>query len=537
MANSAIVPPKTPLIDPRTGLMAREWYLFFLTVSSLTTMNGSTLSIDDLAVSPIANAYDAAAALVQQAMVGPASIVDDSQGDPLAFCAPSPAAFLTGNQVIALSGDVSGSGTTSIVTTLATVASAGTYTKVTVNAKGLTTSGSQAAASDLSNGTTGSGAIVLATSPVLTTPNIGTPSAGTLTSCTGLPVSTGISGLGTGVATALAVNVGGAGAFVTFNGALGTPSSGTVTNLTGTASININGTVGATTPTTGAFTTLSASGNVTLSGGSANGVAYLNGSKVVTAGSALQFDGANLGIGATPSAWFATVYNAVDIGAASAFGGLAAGASGDELSFLMTNAYINGSNQPTYKANGYAVNYRQFNGTHVWQTVASGTAGNTFSWTDAMTLDASSNLSVTGALSKGSGSFRIPHPLKPDTHQLVHSFIEGPQADLIYRGVVTLANGSATVNIDQAAGMTDGTFAALCREVQCFTCNESTWAHVRGSVSGNILTIEGQDANARVSWMVVGERKDQHMYDTHWTDGNGKVIVEPPIKVNHGSQS
>jgi hypothetical protein len=37
---------------------------------------------------------------------------------------------------------------------------------------------------------------------------------------------------------------------------LGTPSSGTVTNLTGTASININGTVGATTPTTGVFTTV-----------------------------------------------------------------------------------------------------------------------------------------------------------------------------------------------------------------------------------------------------------------------------------------
>ncbi len=39
-------------------------------------------------------------------------------------------------------------------------------------------------------------------------------------------------------------------------GALGTPSSGIVTNLTGTASININGTVGATTPTTGAFTVI-----------------------------------------------------------------------------------------------------------------------------------------------------------------------------------------------------------------------------------------------------------------------------------------
>ena len=87
---------------------------------------------------------------------------------------------------------------------------------------------------------------------------LGTPSSGTLTNAIGLPVSTGISGFGTGVATALAVNVGSAGAFVTFNGALGTPSSGTVTNLTGTASININGTVGATTPTTGNFTTVTA---------------------------------------------------------------------------------------------------------------------------------------------------------------------------------------------------------------------------------------------------------------------------------------
>jgi hypothetical protein len=98
------------------------------------------------------------------------------------------------------------------------------------------------------------------TSPTLTTPILGTPSSGTLSSCTGLPISTGVSGLGTGIATALAINTGSAGAPVLFNGALGTPTSGTVTNLTGTASININGTVGATTASTGAFTTLSASG-------------------------------------------------------------------------------------------------------------------------------------------------------------------------------------------------------------------------------------------------------------------------------------
>ena len=138
---------------------------------------------------------------------------------------------------------------------------------------------------------------------------------------------------------------------------------------------------------------------------------------------------------------------------------------------------------------------------------------------------------VIGSLSKGSGSFKIDHPLtaKKDTHHLVHSFIEGPQADLIYRGKVNLVAGTATVNIDTASGMTEGTFVALCRDVQCFTTNESDWTPVRGSVAGNILTIEAQDqtSTANISWMVIGERQDKHMYDTDWTDENGKVIVEP----------
>jgi hypothetical protein len=139
------------------------------------------------------------------------------------------------------------------------------------------------------------------------------------------------------------------------------------------------------------------------------------------------------------------------------------------------------------------------------------------------------SVSVTGSLSKGSGSFRIDHPLKPKTHQLVHSFIEGPQADLIYRGKLNLVNGKGMANIDDVSSMTKGTFEALCRDVQCFTTNENGWDLVKGKVIGNIIYIESVNPNStdEISWMVIGERKDKHMFDTEWTDEYGKVIVEP----------
>jgi hypothetical protein len=155
----------------------------------------------------------------------------------------------------------------------------------------------------------------------------------------------------------------------------------------------------------------------------------------------------------------------------------------------------------------------------------------TFHTYNAGSAVAAMTLSPAGALSKASGSFKIDHPLpsKTDTHYLVHSFIEGPRADLIYRGSATLVAGSATVDLDTAAEMTDGTWVLLCRDPQVFTSNESGWDAVRGSVSGKTLTISCQDATSTdtVSWMVVAERQDQHMYDTDWTDDEGHVIVEP----------
>ena len=153
-----------------------------------------------------------------------------------------------------------------------------------------------------------------------------------------------------------------------------------------------------------------------------------------------------------------------------------------------------------------------------------------------MTMTAT-GLSIVGSLSKGSGSFNIrhPHPSKEDTHRLVHSFVESPGADLIYRSTVTLVDGQATVDLDEAAGMTSGTWVLLCRDEQVYTSNETGWHHVRGSVSGSTLTIDcEEECDDTVSWMVVASRKDQHMYDTEWTDEDGYPIIEPLKPADRG---
>ena len=149
---------------------------------------------------------------------------------------------------------------------------------------------------------------------------------------------------------------------------------------------------------------------------------------------------------------------------------------------------------------------------------------------ESMRIASSGAVSITGSLSKGSGSFKINHPLesKKDTHNLYHSFVEAPKADNIYRGTVNLKDGAAEINLDEVSNMTEGTFVALNRDIQCYTSNETDFDAVKGVVAGNTLSIKCQNINssATISWLVIGERQDEEIYNSTLTDESGKLIVE-----------
>lgn len=137
----------------------------------------------------------------------------------------------------------------------------------------------------------------------------------------------------------------------------------------------------------------------------------------------------------------------------------------------------------------------------------------------------STGVTVTGALSKTSGTFDIDHPVLGHPHRLRHSFVEAPRADLIYRGTVVLDEfGIGVVCMDAAAGMTHGTWEVLSRNpwsiVACPNGTPVEWA-----LDECELMIRGGPGEV-AQWIVISERQDIDMVLDGLTGDDGEFIVE-----------
>jgi hypothetical protein len=181
-------------------------------------------------------------------------------------------------------------------------------------------------------------------------------------------------------------------AFVYYNGTDYVKVSSTV--ATGVTSFTA-GTTGFTpsTATTGAVTlagTLgTANGGTNLTSFTSGGVVYASSSSALATGSGLIFDGTNLGVGVTPSAW-TSPYKAIEVG----FAGCSVASFSQTSMELSSNAKYTSSND-RFAGTGYAAKYQQSAGVHRWYTSsASGTVDNVISYSQLMTLDASGNLGV-----------------------------------------------------------------------------------------------------------------------------------------------
>jgi len=101
----------------------------------------------------------------------------------------------------------------------------------------------------------------------------------------------------------------------------------------------------------------------------------------------------NLGLGVTPSAWSGN-WKAIQLNGGSLFSYLTSEIHVGQNFYNSTSAISN------YLSNGYATDYWQYNGQHIWMTAPSGTAGNAITFTQAMTLTANGRL-LLGTTTEG----------------------------------------------------------------------------------------------------------------------------------------
>jgi hypothetical protein len=142
-----------------------------------------------------------------------------------------------------------------------------------------------------------------------------------------------------------------------------------------------------------------ANGGTNLSSYTANSVVYASSTSALATGSVLKFDGSNFGLGVTPSAWSVPAGNAMEIGTV----GNSIWGVGASNMIVGSNIYYASSNYKYANTGSAASAYQQSAGGHYWYNAASGTAGNTITFTQAMTLESSGTL-LLGTTSSWGGS-------------------------------------------------------------------------------------------------------------------------------------
>jgi len=124
----------------------------------------------------------------------------------------------------------------------------------------------------------------------------------------------------------------------------------------------------------------------------------------------------------------------------------------------------------------------------------------------ALKWDYNGNVNVAGNLSKGSGSFRIDHPLDPKNKYLQHSFVESPDMMNVYNGNAQLdLDGEATIELPQW-------FETLNRDFRYqLTCiGGFAPVYIAEEIAGNRFKIAGGRPGLKVSWQVTGIRQDPY---------------------------
>ena len=230
-------------------------------------------------------------------------------------------------------------------------------------------------------------------------------------------------------------------------------------------------------------------GSATATSGNTNGVygesASPNGNGVLGINNATTgFSPGVMGVTNSPTSAGVYGYNATTTGHGSAVQGQIEDSSGGAAGVFITHAGVG--------------------------LILNGLSGS--SYAQKFTVDASGNgfyagnLNVTGKLTKGSGSFKIDHPLDPANKYLSHSFVESPDMMNVYNGNITTdRHGVATVTLPDYFEALNCDF-----RYQLTVIGQFAQAIVKREIEHNRFIISTNKPSVKVSWQVTGIRHDAY---------------------------